>query len=117
MRTLSPEQLGGSAAHKEALLRFLRGLEWMPQARQAVVFGSLARGDATSESDVDIAIHWQGDPEDGQWRCSQLAVDVVQATGVRVSPLVYDDAGWHRLRTLDSGFYAAVRREGVVVAG
>ena len=71
---------------REALLPVLRAaLAKAPGVRVAILFGSVARGDDTAESDVDVAVSGDVDP-------IALSAELAAALGREVDVVGADDA-------------------------
>lgn len=49
------------------------------------LFGSVARGDATEDSDIDLMVDMAADNKDALWELSGLSEDLRQLLGVRVN--------------------------------
>jgi predicted nucleotidyltransferase len=62
--------------------------EEAPEVRRAILFGSLARGSADEESDIDIALIWP-DEESQESTEENIAVRVDQLTGNTCNVLPY----------------------------
>ena len=74
------------------------------QVKELSLFGSVARGEATSASDVDLLVEFQPDAHVGLWRFGELEaalshligrkVDLVSKRGLkpRIRPVVLRDA-------------------------
>jgi predicted nucleotidyltransferase len=74
-------------AADQAIQDLRRFLEGRADVRLAIVFGSRARGTATSTSDVDVAVHAPG------VELLRLAADLSRATGLEVDVVALEDAG------------------------
>lgn len=98
MSTLSLNEV--KAIVKELLERY--------HAEYALLFGSYARGDATSDSDIDVII--VGGKNFVPRNIFALAEDLREMTG--------RDADVFEMREVDAGtpFYEAVMREGIRIA-
>jgi predicted nucleotidyltransferase len=65
-----------------------------PEVRLAVLFGSRARGQAASDSDVDLAVQGEGlEP-------IHLAAELGEALGVEVDVVEVDDVGYPLLKSI-----------------
>jgi predicted nucleotidyltransferase len=69
---------------------FLKRVREHFDVAEAILFGSRARGDFSSESDADVAVLLRGEP--GRFlptklKMSDIAYDVLLDTGINVSPL------------------------------
>lgn len=80
------------------------------------VFGSKARGEATSESDLDILVVVDSGDWRLKWNIADVAYGLAIGTDVVPSVKVYTRQEWHRLRDMKSGFYDDVLRDGIVAA-
>jgi predicted nucleotidyltransferase len=98
-------------------------LELFPgEISQLILYGSYARGEAVSDSDVDVLVvvkwpqeqlpdgtylAWLGDP--GWEQIIDLTVDVLLERGVHISPLVMSEA---RVAAGEESVLRAIQREG-----
>jgi predicted nucleotidyltransferase len=73
---------------EEALTRVLAS---RPRVVYALLFGSRARGDATAESDVDVALELSGPPLD-HLELGALVSDLEAACGLPVHIVLLDEA-------------------------
>lgn len=78
---------------------------------RAVLFGSRARGDATAESDYDIAVFLHSAPDQSleRRRLADLRVDLLDDTGAFVEALAFATAAWDERTPL----MHEIRRDGV----
>jgi hypothetical protein len=74
---------------------------WDPAPAHASVFGSVARGDGGTDSDIDVLLVRPDsvDEEHHCWRgqIDDLASDAARWTGNRLAPLEIDESGVRRL--------------------
>ena len=86
-----------------------------PRLREIRLFGLHARGEAGSDSDVDLLVliddlHWREAVE-----AIHLGADEELESGVLLSPMPRATADFERLRAVESPFARAVDEEGIVV--
>ena len=79
---------------------------------QIILYGSVARGDANAESDIDLLVLWNGDEQEGWRAMTGLAFDVMVDTGEYLSVKVLNA----QLSGSLSPFLQNVRKEGITVA-
>jgi predicted nucleotidyltransferase len=56
---------------------------------EVILYGSMLRGDAHEESDIDVLVIATGDLRQVDETCGDIAFDVMLDQGQRVSPMVY----------------------------
>lgn len=90
--------------------------EEAPEVRQAILFGSLARGSADEESDIDIALVWP-DEETEESTEENIAVRVDNLTGNACNLLHYNAEEFDTLAERAQELYAAIKSEGIDLIG
>jgi len=97
-------------SYGQALARQFPGL-----VEQIVIFGSKARGTATTDSDLDILVVIR----EGDWRLKDLVTapgyELSLGTEVVPSIMVYTREEWGQRRRDGAPFWQVVNRDGVVV--
>ncbi|HEX2021943.1 MAG TPA: nucleotidyltransferase domain-containing protein [Candidatus Thermoplasmatota archaeon] len=83
---------------------------------KVVVFGSVARGEAGPESDVDLLVVWDGRVEEAYRHLIPIATDVLIERGVDLSIHPFTVEEYERIARVRTGFFENVDREGVLVA-
>lgn len=79
------------------------------------LFGSKARGDAHSESDVDVLVVLQTSDERNRDKVIRLASRVITETGVVISPKVFSEKKIAKSRKRRNVFIQSVDRESVAL--
>ncbi len=111
----SSSSLQLSSADRGALDAYIASLyaQYGDRLQRVVLFGSKARGDADTESDLDVLIVL----DDGVWRLRDavalLAFEPMMEHGVVLSPLVVDTTGYAWWRRHDAPIYRSITAEGV----
>ena len=96
---------------------FLERVRQRFDVAEAILFGSRARGDFSSESDADVAVLLNGEP--GKFlptklEMSDIAYDVLLDTGINVSPLpVWLDEWAHPETYSNPRLLANIASEGI----
>jgi predicted nucleotidyltransferase len=90
--------------------------EEAPEARRAILFGSLARGSADEGSDVDIALVWT-DEEAEEKTEQNIASRVHELTGNSCNLLHYTTDEFDTLPDRAPDLYAAIDSEGIDLIG
>lgn len=97
--------------------RFCRDMEAVfPQDRiEAILFGSYARGDAQSDSDIDVLVLVDAPRStisEKNWKIGDLAGDYLLDYGVVVSPIV-ENRDYYNSNADILPFFRNIRTEGV----
>lgn len=116
MRRIRPKDLPEPRA-REVLQRFCTQAHRRAAGRvqQIIVYGSMARGDASRDSDLDLWVDWQGDEAAGRQILGGLAGEIFADTGLLISVHVVDASHRRRLESWSTGFFRNVQREGLLV--
>ena len=116
---LEQTTMDGQADIGDVILQFRERLADDYDVIQLILFGSRARGDYHSESDVDVAMILQGEQGDfveTKLKMARRAFDVLVQTAVRVQPFPIWEAGWpDPAKQSDPRLLANVAREGWVI--
>ena len=83
----------------------------------ALLFGSVARGEAGPGSDIDLLLIWpSGTEEPVLWAAAaEVAVGVTRLTGNPCTPLVYTDEDYAALPERAPGFAESLAREAITL--
>jgi predicted nucleotidyltransferase len=89
-------------------------IHWEEPDSLAILYGSEARGDARSDSDIDVLILLDGDRRDlkREDRLSGKLYEIELESGVVISPLIMLRKQWEE-RPFKTPFYVNVVNEGV----
>ena len=100
----------------EVLRRLKHSIEGRVRLSEMILFGSRARGDAESDSDMDVLVVLDG-PVSKQARriVSDNAWEVGFEAGIVVVPIVVSREGWENGPEQASLLARAVREEGVSI--
>jgi predicted nucleotidyltransferase len=83
---------------------------------RVVLFGSKARGNCDDESDLDVLVVLHGQDYWDCWReITDLTTWLLLETGVNISALVRDQAGYRWWATHHAPIYNSIRRDGVEI--
>lgn len=86
--------------------------EEAPAARRAILFGSLARGDADEQSDIDIAVVWENEGS-GEETEENIAARISVLTGNKCNLLHYTASEFEALADRAPELHAAISSEGI----
>lgn len=83
---------------------------------RVILFGSVARGSAGPDSDVDLLVEWQGSAWDGLSFLSRVAASILVETNIEIAAHAVPSEQWDELAAFRTTFYEEIAREGVLVA-
>lgn len=106
---------GLSSKEEAALGAYVKTLRKQFGSRlvDVLLFGSKARNEAHSGSDVDVAVILRGASAEELSEVRGLPFDIWLAHGVFLSVRAMSEEGWQDLDRLQSLFYRQLRRDGV----
>lgn len=103
-----------TASDNPALLEFtqkLRGL-YSRKIEELLLFGSVARGDAGEDSDIDVLIVTKNNDRTLKNEITDLAFEMMLKYGVDIAPVIFNKSEWSRLRQNPTSFVYCVLSEG-----
>jgi predicted nucleotidyltransferase len=80
-----------------------------------ILFGSVARGEAKEDSDIDILVITEGDSFKMQKQISEIVVEILLEKGVYISVKVLSREEYNFLKEVKSSFYRNISKEGIVI--
>jgi predicted nucleotidyltransferase len=106
-----------SDSEEKALRAYTDMLEGRFGARllEVLLFGSKARNEARTDSDLDVAVILQQPTAQDLSEVRGLAFDIWLAYGILLSVRAMSQQGWEKLGSLRSMFYRNVRRDGITL--
>lgn len=93
---------------------------WLREPRAVVLFGSVARGEDTAASDIDLLIVWNvhtSITEGSREECRQLAERVHALTGNTLSIIEFTDDTWATALLTGDPFVNSIARDGLSLTG
>ena len=102
----------------ELIRRLRERLSAWPDLHGAWLFGSVARGDADTDSDVDLLLvaHDLQSP-DLHERLSHLQADIRSWTGNDLQPVEHSQSSWRKLVRARNPLIEQIRLDGIALAG
>ncbi|QDA31139.1 nucleotidyltransferase domain-containing protein [Thermococcus indicus] len=103
--------------HREVAEAFARDVRKLlgDNLVETILFGSVARGEQSEESDVDILVVVRDYPWEAQKKLADLVVDYLLKYGIYVSPKAISLEEFEFMKRINSSFYINISREGIPV--
>lgn len=119
MQRSTLDEVPADEAVRRALARFLEeALEHHgDRIDRVILFGSVARGEARAESDVDLLTVWRGSQNEALDALVPITTRILRDTGVDILTHPVTVEQFRRIQAMRTGFYENVDREGVLVHG
>jgi predicted nucleotidyltransferase len=114
-RIMSDMQI--QANYQEAVDEFVRRAreKYDDKIDSIILFGSVARGEAGRESDIDILVVIVGDRFRMRRKLSEIVLDILLETGEYISVKTLSIENFKFLKDLKSSFLSNVIREGIFI--
>lgn len=104
-------------ASKAALSRSLdASADHAGDVERTVLFGSVASGEISVESHVDLLVVWRGPMNVARNVLARILTDILVESGVHVSAHPVSVAEYEKMAAMRTAFFEAVDREGLLVA-
>ncbi|NOY11992.1 MAG: nucleotidyltransferase domain-containing protein [Archaeoglobi archaeon] len=102
-----------SETKRAAIDEFIRELmeRYGDRVKRVILFGSVARGDIHSESDIDVLIIGSLTLDD----VISISYPILLKYGELISPHIMSEEHYSMLKSRNSGFIKSVEREGIVL--
>jgi predicted nucleotidyltransferase len=102
---------------REVAEEFAREGSKLKAVRACVLYGSVARGAATLESDIDVLVLVKKSTKALEAQITKIASDVSHRTGRSIVPTVLPEAEFDEMVRAKHEFATAVKKEGIVLFG
>ncbi len=100
---------------REVAEEFVREVSKLKAILSCILYGSVARGAATLESDVDVLVLIKRSTKALEAQITKIASDVSHRTGCSIVPTVLPDAKFDEMAKTKHEFAAAVKKEGIIL--
>jgi predicted nucleotidyltransferase len=84
--------------------------------KKMIIYGSVARGKVTEDSDVDILVVWNGSALDAMDSLGDIALKILLEHGIDISIHPMTPKHYEYIQKINSHFIRNVERDGIVVA-
>lgn len=118
MKNTSIDTLKVPRLLKKAIQEFVRESvsRYRKSIRKMVLYGSVARGEASKESDIDVLVVWNGTKLDAMDSLGEIALRILLKYGYDVSLHPMTPKHYRYVTKVNTHFIQNVAREGIVVA-
>jgi len=100
---------------KEVAEKFARGISELEGVRTCILYGSVARGTASPESDVDVLVLVEKPTRELEARITRAATNLSHSTGCSIVPTVMSAEEFDGMLRAGHEFALGVRKDGVVL--
>ncbi|MGB7533556.1 MAG: nucleotidyltransferase domain-containing protein [Halobacteriota archaeon] len=89
--------------------------EYKNKIDSITLFGSVARGEARGDSDIDVLVVWKGDKLEGWDALEDIAMDILLEYGQLISIKIIYPQEYFGMMNMGSSFIQNVKKEGVAI--
>ena len=90
--------------------------KYKDNVQKLIIYGSVARGEAKSDSDIDIFVIWKGDKLEAWHSLESIAFDVLLETGIYISLKIVTPTEHKKLLNNNNYFIKTISQEGIFIA-
>ena len=90
--------------------------DYKDNVQNLIIFGSVARGEAKKNSDIDILAIWKGDKLEGWHSLELIAFNILLETRVYISLKIITSSEYKKLLHENNHFIKTISREGILIA-
>ena len=103
---------------KKPIILFSKNVysNYKDKIQELILFGSVARGEAKSDSDIDILVIWKGNKLDGWHSLESIAFNILLETGVYISLKIVTPSEHKKMILNNDHFIKTVSQEGIFIA-
>ncbi len=103
--------------YQDAVKEFVRRAwgKYEDKIDSIILFGSVARGEANVDSDIDILVIWKGDKLEGWDVLEDIAVDILLEFEQLISIKIIYPQEYFGMVNTKSSFIQNIKKEGVVI--
>lgn len=118
MKRLSVDSIKAPSRLKRAIREFVKESveRYRKRIDMMVLYGSVVRGEANEESDIDVLVVWNGTTLDAMDSLGEIALKVLLRYGCDISIHPMSPKHYDYLSKINTHFFRNVAREGIVVA-
>ena len=90
--------------------------QYKKNIKKMIIYGSVARGKVTKDSDVDILVVWNGTALDAMDSLGDIALKILLEYGIDISIHPMTPEHYKYINKINTHFIQNVERDGIVVA-
>ena len=118
MKNSTVENIKAPTNVKNAIREFVSQSlgEYKKNIKKMIIYGSVARGKVSKDSDVDILVVWNGSALDAMDSLGDIALKILLEYGIDISIHPMTPKHYKYINKINTHFIRNVERDGIVVA-
>ncbi len=118
MKKLSVDSIEAPSRLKRAVQEFVKESveRYRKRIDTMILYGSVVRGEANDDSDIDVLVVWKGTTLDAMDSLGEIALKVLLKHGCGISIHPMSPKHYDYVSGINTHFFRNVAREGIVVA-